>query len=369
MADVVLEQVRKSFGEVIAVRNVDLRVAPGEFVTLLGPSGCGKTTCLRMVAGFVEPDQGRIIIGGRDVTAVPPYRRNAGMVFQSYALFPHKTVATNIEFGLKMRGVSRSELEERTREALRLVRLEQLADRYPSELSGGQKQRVALARAVVIQPQVLLLDEPLGALDLKLREELQVEIKRVQSTLGITTLFVTHDQGEALGMSDRVAVMREGEIVQIDTPHALYERPNSEYVANFVGRTNLIEVVVKGRDSDAGYHVGSAGAPEATFAVAGHQHFSFEAGERCLLAARPEHFSIGAHKANVTQAKVLDMTYRGSTWNVELCGSHNESLSAVVRSGNAVPDRGETVSLTWAPSRCFLLKIEKSVDAAARTKP
>ena len=191
MADVVLEQVHKSFGEVIAVRNVDLRVASGEFVTLLGPSGCGKTTCLRMVAGFVEPDQGRIIIGGGDVTAVPPYRRNAGMVFQSYALFPHKTVATNIEFGLKMRGVSRSELEERTREALRLVRLEQLADRYPSELSGGQKQRVALARAVVIQPQVLLLDEPLGALDLKLREELQVEIKRVQATLGITTLFVT----------------------------------------------------------------------------------------------------------------------------------------------------------------------------------
>ncbi len=245
----------KRYGGTVAVRGVDLTVAPGEFVTLLGPSGCGKTTCLRMVAGFVAPDSGRILMAGRDVTAAPPYRRNTGMVFQSYALFPHKTVAANVAFGMKVRRVGRAEMVERTREALRLVHLEQLADRYPSELSGGQKQRVALARAVVIRPQVLLLDEPLGALDLKLREELQVEIKRVQSTLDITTLFVTHDQGEALGMSDRVAVMRDGEIVQIDAPHALYERPNSRYVANFVGRTNLIEVVVAGRDARGDYTV------------------------------------------------------------------------------------------------------------------
>ena len=244
MAGVVLDEVHKVYGDTVAVRSVDLQVAPGEFVTLLGPSGCGKTTCLRMVAGFVEPTAGRIMMAGRDVTHVPPHRRDTGMVFQSYALFPHKTVAANVAFGMRVRGVSRSETDERTREALRLVRLEQLAHRYPSELSGGQKQRVALARAVVIRPQVLLLDEPLGALDLKLREELQVEIKRVQSTLGITTMFVTHDQGEALGMSDRVAVMRDGEIVQIDTPNELYERPNSKYVANFVGRTNLIEVLV-----------------------------------------------------------------------------------------------------------------------------
>jgi ABC-type Fe3+/spermidine/putrescine transport system ATPase subunit len=229
MSDVLLEQVRKSYGAVVAVRSLDLRVAPGEFVTLLGPSGCGKTTCLRMVAGFVGPDAGRILLGGQDVTHVPPYRRNTGMVFQSYALFPHRTVAANIAFGMQMRGVTRGDADRRTREALRLVQLDQLADRYPAELSGGQKQRVALARAVVIRPEVLLLDEPLGALDLKLREELQVEIKRVQSELGITTLFVTHDQGEALGMSDRVAVMRDGKIVQIDTPSALYERPNSTY--------------------------------------------------------------------------------------------------------------------------------------------
>jgi spermidine/putrescine ABC transporter ATP-binding subunit len=366
MAEVVLQNVRKAYGDMPAVSNVDLRVAPGEFVTLLGPSGCGKTTCLRMVAGFVEPDGGSIIIDGRDVTAVPPYHRNTGMVFQSYALFPHKTVAANVAFGLKMRRVSRAETDERVRDALRLVRLEHLAGRYPSELSGGQKQRVALARAVVIKPKVLLLDEPLGALDLKLREELQVEIKNVQSGLGITTLFVTHDQGEALGMSDRVAVMRDGEIVQVDTPHVLYERPRTAYVANFVGRTNLIEVVVTGRDSDGGYRVDPLGNSNPGFKVAGGQQNTFADGERCLLAARPEHFSVGSGEpgANGMTAKVLDVVYRGSTWNVELCGSRDERLSAVVRSGDAAPSKGDAVSLSWAPSSCFLLKIDQPANAA-----
>ena len=356
MSDVILEQVRKVYGEVVAVRGVDLRVTPGEFVTLLGPSGCGKTTCLRMVAGFVEPDAGRILLGGQDITRVPPHRRNTGMVFQSYALFPHRSVAANIAFGMQMRGVARSDADRRTKEALRLVRLEALAERYPAELSGGQKQRVALARAVVIQPQVLLLDEPLGALDLKLREELQVEIKRVQSTLGITTLFVTHDQGEALGMSDRVAVMRDGEIVQIDTPSALYERPNSTYVANFVGRTNLIEVVLKSREGNTV----SVDADGTAFVVAGVQQSDFAVGERCLLAARPEHFSIGSGEANALTAKVLDTSYRGSVWNVELSGPRNEPLSAQVRSGQSVPQKGETVTLSFPPARCALLKAEKA---------
>jgi ABC-type Fe3+/spermidine/putrescine transport system ATPase subunit len=244
MTEVVLEHVHKRYGDSVAVRAVDLQIAPGEFVTLLGPSGCRKTTCLRMVAGFVTPTSGRILLGGRDVTAVPPHRRNTGMVFQSYALFPHKTVAANVGFGLKVRRVPGPEVARRTEEVLRMVRLEDYASCYPGELSGGQKQRVALARAIVFGPEVLLLDEPLGALDLKLREELQVEIKRIQSALGITTLFVTHDQGEALGMSDRIAVMRDGEVVQVDTPAAVYERPNSCYVANFVGRANRMEAVV-----------------------------------------------------------------------------------------------------------------------------
>jgi spermidine/putrescine ABC transporter ATP-binding subunit len=358
MADVVLQNVRKAYGGAVAVRNVDLQVAPGEFVTLLGPSGCGKTTCLRMVAGFVAPDAGQIVIGGRDVTGVPPHKRNTGMVFQSYALFPHKTIAANVAFGMKMRGVSRAEMDQRTREALQLVRLEQMAERYPSELSGGQKQRVALARAVVIRPQVLLLDEPLGALDLKLREELQVEIKRVQSALGITTLFVTHDQGEALGMSDRVAVMRDGEVVQVDAPHALYERPNSRYVANFVGRTNLMAVTVRSKSGAEGYAVGPAGDPATTFPVAGQQPVSFEPGETCWLAARPEHLRIGAGDGHAVQARVTAMVYRGSLWEVDLCGRNDESFSVIVPSGVALPAKDDIVSLTWSPSRSFLLKMD-----------
>jgi spermidine/putrescine ABC transporter ATP-binding subunit len=365
MADVVLEQVRKRYGDIVAVHGVDLRAAPGEFVTLLGPSGCGKTTCLRMVAGFVEPDTGRVLIGGADVTRSPPYRRNTGMVFQSYALFPHKTVAANVAFGMKMRGISRSEMEARTREALRLVKLDQMADRYPGQLSGGQKQRVALARAVVIRPEVLLLDEPLGALDLKLREELQVEIKRVQAALGITTIFVTHDQGEALGMSDRVAVMREGRIVQIDAPNVLYAHPNSEYVANFVGRTNLIDVIVAERQNDGTYVVAAPNGAERTFRVSATGQTTFDVGERCLLGARPEHFEVGSHHDNVVRAKVLDVTYRGSTWNVELAGEEGQSFSAVLGAGRSLPGKGEQVAMTWTASCCFLLKPEKSEMAAS----
>lgn len=358
MAEVILDKVWKSFGGVAAVRGVNLRLAHGEFVTLLGPSGCGKTTCLRIVAGFVSPSSGRVIMARQDVTSKPPYRRNTGMVFQSYALFPHKTVAANVAFGMKVRRVPPAEIAKRTNDALRLVHLEALADRYPSELSGGQKQRVALARAVVIKPEVLLLDEPLAALDLNLREELQVEIKRVQSTLGITTLFVTHDQGEALGMSDRVAVMRSGEIVQIDSPTALYERPNSRYVANFVGRTNLIEVIVQNRMENGSYQVESTSEPPARFEVSGQQHFAFAPGERCLLAARPEHFSIGTRHVNTIKAKAAEATYRGSKWNVDLHDDRGESLMAFAESKQAVPTKGEIVSLSWNPRDCFLLKLD-----------
>ena len=359
MSDVVLEKIEKTYGNVAAVRQVDIDIRPGEFVTLLGPSGCGKTTCLRMVAGFVAPTSGRILMGGRDVTMLPAHRRNAGMVFQSYALFPHQTVAENIAFGLKVRRVGRHERDQRTAEALRLVRLEQFADRYPSQLSGGQKQRVALARAVVIRPDVLLLDEPLGALDLKLREELQAEIKRVQATLNMTTLFVTHDQGEALSMSDRIAVMRDGAIVQVASPNTLYERPNSSFVANFIGKTNLIEVQVVAKASAASYTVKADHEGGAVLEATGCYDGDFAVGERCLLATRPEHVRLGTHHANRIGGSVSNLNYLGNLWQVEVEDKHGVPLYAFVYPGENIPTRGEVVQMSWEPARCFLLKSER----------
>ncbi len=356
MSEVSFEKVEKSFGEHMAVRGIDLMVRPGEFVTLLGPSGCGKTTCLRMVAGFVAPTRGRIVMGGRDITALPPHRRNTGMVFQSYALFPHRTVAENIAFGLQVRRLPRAERAQRIADALRLVHLEEFADRYPAQLSGGQKQRVALARAVVIRPDVLLLDEPLAALDLKLREELQIEIKRVQSALKITTLFVTHDQGEALSMSDRVAVMRDGRIIQIDSPEALYERPNSRYVANFVGRTNLIDVVVREQLANGLFRVEKSGGAKAVFAASASAHFDAKVGDRCLLGARPEHFHLGGGRANSMDARVRGVTYLGAIRYVDAEGADGESFTVQMQPGDPAPGRGEAVTITWRPEACFLLK-------------
>jgi spermidine/putrescine ABC transporter ATP-binding subunit len=357
MSAVTLQDVRKAYGGYVAVDGVDLDVAPGEFLTLLGPSGCGKTTCLRMIAGFVAPSAGRILMGGRDVTRLPAHRRNTGMVFQSYALFPHQTVAGNIAFGLEVRRVPRSERGRRVKDALRLVRLEEFADRYPSQLSGGQRQRVALARAVVINPEVLLLDEPLAALDLKLREELQVEIKRIQSALNITTLFVTHDQGEALSMSSRVAVMREGKIVQIGTPGAVYERPSSRYVANFVGRINLLEARVSERRDGECYRVeaASANGSVATFTVAGPQAAEFAIGDRCLVAVRPEHLAFGAGEGNGFDVKVSAVTYHGDIWHIELEGPAGETITASMRSREAIPTPGSTVPVRWRAESCFLL--------------
>jgi len=232
--------VRKSYGHVAAVAGVDLTVEEGEFFTLLGPSGSGKTTLLRLIAGFERPDAGRIELGGRDVTSVPPHQRETNTVFQDYALFPHMTVGDNIGYGLRVKGVPRAERRKRVERALRMVRLVGLDARRPNQLSGGQRQRVALARAVVNEPEVLLLDEPLGALDLKLRQEMQLELKRIQKEVGITFVYVTHDQEEALTMSDRVAVMSNGRIEQIGPPVDVYERPATEFVAGFIGISNLL---------------------------------------------------------------------------------------------------------------------------------
>ncbi len=232
---------RKNYGDVAAVDGIDLTVQAGEFFTLLGPSGSGKTSLLRLIAGFERPDAGQIELGGRDVTRTPPYARNVNTVFQDYALFPHMSVAENIEYGLRVRHVTKPERRERTDRALAMVRLEGLGDRKPSQLSGGQRQRVALARAIVNEPEVLLLDEPLGALDLKLRQEMQLELLRVQREIGITFVYVTHDQEEALTMSDRIAVLSRGQIEQVGEPIEVYERPLTPFVAGFIGVSNLID--------------------------------------------------------------------------------------------------------------------------------
>jgi putative spermidine/putrescine transport system ATP-binding protein len=240
-ADVSLEGIRKTYGDVVAVDSVDLTVADGEFFTLLGPSGSGKTTTLRVIAGFERPDTGRVTLGGADITQQPPYARDVNTVFQDYALFPHMTVAENVGYGLKVKGVPRRERATQVAEVLKMVRLDGYGDRKPVQLSGGQRQRVALARSIVNQPKVLLLDEPLGALDLKLRQEMQVFLKALQRDLGMTFIYVTHDQEEALTMSDHVAVFNEGRIEQVGSPLDVYARPATEFVAGFVGTSNILE--------------------------------------------------------------------------------------------------------------------------------
>jgi putative spermidine/putrescine transport system ATP-binding protein len=239
--DVRLVDVRKAYGEVVAVAGVDLAIAPGEFFTLLGPSGSGKTTTLRMIAGFEEPDTGRVELAGQDVTGLAPYDREVNTVFQDYALFPHMTVGENVEYGLRVRKVGKSERRTRTAEALEMVQLAGFEERKPGMLSGGQRQRVALARSIVNRPRVLLLDEPLGALDLKLREQMQIELKGIQDEVGITFIYVTHDQDEALTMSDRIAVFNEGRIEQVGVPAEIYEQPATQFVTGFVGISNVLE--------------------------------------------------------------------------------------------------------------------------------
>jgi len=248
MSTVSLHNIVKKFGNFTAVHETSLEMADGEFVTLLGPSGCGKTTNLRMIAGLLDPTSGDILINGKRINDVPIHKRNLGIVFQNYALFPHRTVAQNIGFGLKYRNIGRSEAEDRVRKVLDLVQLPDTADRYPKALSGGQQQRIALARAIVIEPSVLLLDEPLSALDANLREDMRIELKRIQDRIGVTTVFVTHDQSEALAMSDRIVVMSAGRVEQVGGPEEVYNTPASEFVANFLGASNILHGACTGAD-------------------------------------------------------------------------------------------------------------------------
>jgi ABC-type Fe3+/spermidine/putrescine transport system ATPase subunit len=278
---ITIDSVVRSFSAVRAVDDVSIAIRDGEFFTLLGPSGCGKTTLLRMVAGFCELDSGRILLGARRIDTLPPHQRNTGMVFQNYAVFPNLTVGDNVAYGLRARKVRREEIRERVARALKLVQLAGYADRWPHRLSGGQLQRVAIARAVVIEPHVLLLDEPLSNLDAKLRVEMRGEIRSLQKLLGITVLYVTHDQEEALAVSDRIAVMRAGRIEQIATPRAIYEQPETPFVASFIGTTNLLNGILKSRDGDLA-EIAFAGTAMRT-----HNARS-KTGDAVILSLRPE---------------------------------------------------------------------------------
>ncbi len=291
MADIRLEDLHKRFGRVVAVRDVSLEVRDGEFVVLLGPSGCGKTTLLRLIAGLETPDRGRVWIGSRDVTHLPPGRRGLGMVFQSYALFPHMRVFDNVAFGLRMRGVPPEEQRRRVREVAELLQIADLLDRYPAQLSGGQRQRVAVARALVVRPQVLLMDEPLSNLDALLRLHMRAELKRLHREVGSTTVYVTHDQVEAMSLGDRVAVLRDGQVVQFDTPAAIYEHPADRFVGSFLGSPpmNFLHATVDPEDGALRVEDARLPAP-AAYAEA----LAERRGGAVLVGVRPEHVSLDA---------------------------------------------------------------------------
>jgi putative spermidine/putrescine transport system ATP-binding protein len=348
MSGVSLKSLSKRFGEHVAVRDFSLEIADGEFLVLLGPSGCGKTTTLRMIAGFVEPSAGRILFGDRDVTELPPYRRNTGLVFQGYALFPHLTVFENVAFGLRMRKLDAAAVEKRATDALRLVRLETLGERMPRQLSGGQQQRVALARALAIEPEILLLDEPLSNLDAKLREEVRVEIRQLQRRLGLTTVMVTHDQEEALSVADRLVVMENGEIQQIGTQRELYNNPRNQFVANFIGRTNFLAGAVgsPGRfRTESGLEIAVAGT----------------AARQRLLAVRPERIRLGPANgaANRFPATVEFVSYLGATTEYVVRLASGDLLAVETHNtradGAAIIEVGSTIEVSWDPDASQLI--------------
>ncbi len=337
MSFLVLEGLTKRYGDHAAVDDIALAVKKGEFVSLLGPSGCGKTTTLQMIAGFVEPTAGSVMLEGRNLLAVPAAKRGLGIVFQNYALFPHMTVTENVAFGLEMRNVARSERQQRVVETLALVGLAGFAERHPAQLSGGQQQRVALARALVIRPGLLLLDEPLSNLDAKLREEMQVELRRIQRAVGITTLMVTHDQAEALALSDRVVLMQAGRIEQEDSPLHAYEHPRTGFVCDFLGKANLFTV---DRVDANGLTVGVLALPLPVGESA-----NVRAGDRILV--RPEKISFGAPGPGALAARVANRVFQGNHWLYQLQTPLGDALVIRQNDGGACPAEGDQVHLVW----------------------
>jgi spermidine/putrescine transport system ATP-binding protein len=344
VADVRLDRVRKRFDDVIAVDDLSLAIDRGAFFALLGPSGCGKTTTLRMVGGFDAPSAGTIFLGDRDVTGVPPYKRDVNTVFQSYALFPHLTIFENVAFGLRRRGVKGEQVRGRVERILELVQLGGLGSRRPRQLSGGQQQRVALARALVNNPRVLLLDEPLGALDLKLRKEMQLFLKALQHELGVTFVHVTHDQEEAMTMADRIAVMNRGRIEQLGTPSDLYERPRTAFVAGFLGASNLLPGTTAG---DNVVRLDRGGEIRVAEALP-------RAGTRVSIGVRPEKVGFGDAGVNVLRGTVVERAYTGVATQYGVDTEGGRIILLVQSSGHAV--EGDAVTVSWDPETTFVVE-------------
>jgi putative spermidine/putrescine transport system ATP-binding protein len=346
-AHLVVRQVSKRFGAAQVLDRVDLTIARGELVTLLGPSGCGKTTLLRLIAGLESPDAGSVELAGRDITRVPPHRRNVGVVFQSYALFPHLTVHGNVAFGLKSRGRSRAEIDAAVARALSLVHLEHLGGRRISALSGGQQQRVALARAIAVEPEVLLFDEALSALDRKLREEMQIELRRLLREVGATAIFVTHDQDEALTMSDRVAVMFAGRIEQVAEPRIVYARPASLFTLGFVGLSTRVSGIVAASNGGLVEVDTAAGRLSAIG--------NFLVGSRVIVAARPEQLRpVAAASGNSVAGRVRSIVFHGPNSLVEVeAGADAVLLAQFSNDASAPPQVGEAITLSWPVAETF----------------
>jgi putative spermidine/putrescine transport system ATP-binding protein len=337
-----LRGLTKRYGDVIAANNVDLEVKPGELLTLLGPSGSGKTTLLMMLAGFTEPSEGAILVDGKDVSALPPHRRNIGVVFQHYALFPHMTVAENIAFPLQMRGMRADEIARKVRSALDLVQMPQMASRFPTQLSGGQQQRVAFARAIVFDPPVLLLDEPLGALDRKLRDAMQIELKQLHTRLGLTMIYVTHDQGEALALSDRIAVVEAGRIAQLGTPRELYETPRTSFVADFLGESNFIPATMRAHAPGTCTALSGDGLVFTAGPAAGHA-----IGAPVHIVVRPERIAVGQDASDLPNrftGQVEDVSYVGEAVRYRVRLGARIAVTAKVQNRGAFNAIGATPS-------------------------
>ncbi len=352
--EVEVENVTRRFGDVAAVNSVSLSVRHGEFLTLLGPSGCGKTTLLRMIAGFDTPDEGRVILGGQDVTDVPPYRRNVTTVFQQYALFPHLNVFKNVAFGPERRRIARDEVKRRVRDALEMVRLAGRDESFPNELSGGQQQRVALARALVLEPRVLLLDEPLAALDLKLRKEMQLELKGLQRRLGISFIYVTHDQEEALTMSDRIVVMNAGRIEQVGRAEEIYERPLTEFVAGFIGLSNILQGMVEAMNGE--YSMINIGG-----VIVRVQSNGAKPGEKVKVMVRPEKIRIaGADSDRALAGKIDSVVYLGDSTQLKVMLESGQIITVLEQNrepSSSIHNRiGERVSISWEPESAIILR-------------